>query len=231
MPGTNRPDEGMSALQAYHSLQARIAGAVQNAGRSSDAVTLVAVSKTFEVGHIAPILDAGQRIFGENRVQEAMGKWPGLRERCTDAIELHLLGPLQSNKAKEAVATFDVIESIDREKIAGALANEMAKQGRSLPCYVQVNSALEPQKAGVAPLETAAFVARCREVHGLNIIGLMCIPPANAPPEGFFDALVALADETGLPVRSMGMSGDFEVAIAHGATHVRVGSALFGARG
>ena len=218
------------AVTRLASVQARMADAARAAGRDPADVKLVAVSKTFDADAIAPVIAAGQRVFGENRVQEAMGKWPALRERSREPLELHLIGPLQSNKAKEAVATFDVIQSVDREKIAGALAKEMAKQARYLPCLVQVNTGLEPQKAGIEPGEAVAFVQRCREVHGLEIQGLMCIPPVDADAAEHFRQLVALADASGLPVRSMGMSGDFETAIAEGATHVRVGSAIFGAR-
>ena len=218
------------AVTRLASVQARLADAAQATGRDPADVTLVAVSKTFDAEAIVPVIASGQRVFGENRVQEAMGKWPGLRGQSAEPLELHLIGPLQSNKAKEAVATFDVIQSVDREKIAGALAKEMEKQGRHLPCLVQVNTGLEPQKAGIAPNEAAAFVERCRNVHGLEIQGFMCIPPVEADAALHFRELVALADETGLPVRSMGMSGDFETAIAEGATHVRVGSAIFGAR-
>lgn len=190
---------------------------------------LIAVSKTFGAEDISPLLDAGQRQFGENRVQEAQGKWPELREKFPDIV-LHLIGPLQTNKAKEAVALFDVIHTVDRDKLAGVLRVEMDKQGRNLPCFVQVNIGGEEQKAGVAVDETAAFVARCREVHGLDIVGLMCIPPADLPPGPFFAQLAGLAKEAGVKNLSMGMSGDFETAILMGATHVRVGSALFGAR-
>jgi pyridoxal phosphate enzyme (YggS family) len=176
------------------------------------------------------LLDAGHRVFGENRVQEAQGKWPELRRSIPD-IELHLIGPLQSNKAKEAVALFDVIESVDREKIAAALAAEMKRQQKSPKLYVQVNTGLEPQKAGVAPSEVGEFLQRIQQEHGLKPEGLMCIPPAEENPAQHFALLARLAKENALPVISMGMSGDYEEAIAHGATHVRVGSALFGARG
>lgn len=200
-------------------------------GRALGDTKLVAVSKTYDADAIWPTIEAGQRVFGENRVQEAMGKWPALRDKLGhEAIELHLIGPLQSNKTKEAIATFDVIQSVDRDKIAAALAAEMKKQSRSLPCFVQVNTGDEPQKAGIAPEQTYAFVARCRDVHGLTVVGLMCIPPFDEDPSTHFAVLNRLADEAGLPHRSMGMSGDFETAIAAGATHVRVGSAIFGAR-
>jgi len=203
--------------------------AAMEAGRDAQSVTLVAVSKTFNADEIRPAIEAGQRVFGENRVQEAQGKWPGLREE-TPGIELHLIGPLQSNKAPEAVALFDVIETVDREKIARALASEMARQGRSLRLYVQVNTGLEPQKAGIAPDDTVAFVALCRDELGLTIEGLMCIPPADENPGPHFALLAKLAERCGPEKLSMGMSGDYDVAIGHGATSVRVGSAIFGTR-
>jgi len=206
-----------------------ISHAANEALRESSDVTLVAVSKTFGPEDIMPVIEAGQRVFGENRVQEAAGKWPALRQAHPD-IELHLIGRLQSNKAKEAVALFDVIETVDREKIADALAAEMKRQGRTLPCYVQVNTGSEPQKAGVEPRETVAFVERCRAVHGLPVQGLMCIPPADENPGPHFALLEKLAGECGLSRLSMGMSGDFELAVAFGATSVRVGSAIFGSR-
>ena len=192
-------------------------------------VTLVAVSKTFGPEEVLPVLEAGHRVFGENRVQEAQGKWPQLRARYSD-VELHLIGPLQSNKAGEAVALFDVIETVDREKIAAALAREMAKQGKSPRLLVQVNTGAEPQKAGVLPGETVAFVDLCQEKYGLAIEGLMCIPPFDENPGPHFALLRKLAGELGLGILSMGMSSDFETAIELGATHVRVGSAIFGQR-
>jgi len=206
-----------------------IVRAAHEAGRQAEDVTLVAVSKTFSADEIRPSLDAGQRVFGENRVQEAQAKWPGLREEFA-GIELHLIGPLQSNKAKEAVALFDVIETVDREKIAAALAAEIKKQGRHPRLYVQINTGLEPQKAGIDPREAIAFVKRCREVHGLEIEGLMCIPPVDENPGPHFALLEKLAREAGLTKLSMGMSGDFPIAVAFGATSVRVGSAIFGSR-
>lgn len=198
--------------------------------RAAGSVCLVAVSKTFEAEHIRPVLEAGQRVFGENRVQEAMGKWPQLRTEYP-GIELHLIGPLQSNKAKEAVATFDVIHTIDREKIARALKGEMTAQGRDLPCFIQVNTGEEPQKAGIAPKETDEFIRLCREEIGLNVIGLMCIPPVDEAPGPHFALLEKIARRNGLAQLSMGMSSDFEIAVSFGATHVRVGSAIFGGRG
>ncbi|WP_316357391.1 YggS family pyridoxal phosphate-dependent enzyme [Devosia sp.] len=207
----------------------RIARAQARFGPPPAAVTLVAVSKTFPAEAIEPFLAAGQRVFGENRVQEAKDKWPGLRQLYPD-IELHLIGPLQTNKAREAVALFDVIETVDREKLASILAAEMARAGRILPCFVQVNIGLEEQKAGIAPAETVAFVELCRSVHGLDIVGLMCIPPDGVPPGPYFAHLATLGRAAGVAQLSMGMSGDFEIGIAMGATHVRVGSALFGHR-
>ncbi|MCF3933996.1 YggS family pyridoxal phosphate-dependent enzyme [Acuticoccus sp. M5D2P5] len=200
--------------------------ATADAGRT-DHVTLVAVTKTFEAEHIRPALVAGQRVVGENRVQEAKAKWPALREAFDD-IELHLLGPLQSNKAKEAVALFDVIQSVDREKIATAIAKAADDAGRMPRCMVQVNIGREPQKAGIEPEETLAFVERCKAL-GLPVEALMAIPPVDEPPGPHFDALAALAADCGLKT-SMGMSGDYEEAIAHGANFVRVGSAIFGSR-
>jgi len=192
-------------------------------------VQLVAVSKTFEADTIRLAIEAGQRIFGENRVQESQGKWPGLKAETPD-IELHLIGPLQSNKAAEAVALFDVIETVDREKIARTIAEEMKRQGKALRLYVQVNTGLEPQKAGIAPDDTPAFVDFCRGELGLGIEGLMCIPPADENPGPHFALLAKLAEKCGVKKLSMGMSGDYEIAIAFGATSVRVGSAIFGAR-
>ncbi len=217
------------AVEQLAEVKAKIAAAVRAAGRDAGSVSLVAVSKTFGADAIRPVLAAGQRVFGENRVQEAMAKWPALKEEFPD-VELHLIGPLQSNKAKEAVALFDVIESVDREKIAAELAREMKKQDRVLRLYVQVNTGSEPQKAGVEPREAVAFVDRCRDVHGLSIEGLMAIPPAGENPGPHFALLEKLAREAGVEKLSMGMSGDFETAIAFGATGVRVGSAIFGGR-
>lgn len=207
----------------------RIATVAEKADREAGSVALVAVSKTFEADIIQLVIDCGQRIFGENRVQEAQGKWPGLKEK-TGGIELHLIGPLQSNKAADAVALFDVIETVDREKIARALADECNKQGKALRFYVQVNTGMEPQKAGIDPRETVAFVAMCRDELKLNVEGLMCIPPAGEYPGPHFALLAKLAKECRVEKLSMGMSGDFETAIEFGATSVRVGSAIFGTR-
>ncbi|WP_185984198.1 YggS family pyridoxal phosphate-dependent enzyme [Aureimonas mangrovi] len=217
------------STERLKNIRERVERATEASGRGDGAVLLVAVSKTFEAEDIRPVLAAGQRVFGENKVQEAKAKWPGLREEF-DGVELHLIGPLQSNKAGEAVALFDVIETVDREKIARELAKEMTKQGRRPRLYVQVNIGEEPQKAGIAPGEAAAFVERCRTVHGLEVEGLMCIPPLEGDPAPFFDTLARLATKAGVEKLSMGMSGDFETAIAHGATSVRVGSAIFGER-
>jgi pyridoxal phosphate enzyme (YggS family) len=207
----------------------KIAKAEAEAGRPAGSVTLVAVSKTFAADAIEPAILAGQRAFGENRVQEAQAKWPGLKAE-QPGIYLHLIGPLQSNKAKEAVALFDTIETVDREKIAAALAAEMEKRGRSPKLFVQVNTGSEPQKAGIDPREAVAFVERCRQTHGLAIEGLMCIPPIDENPGPHFALLEKLAREAGVEKLSMGMSADYETAIAFGATHVRVGSAIFGSR-
>jgi pyridoxal phosphate enzyme (YggS family) len=208
---------------------ARIAAAAREAGRDPASVKLLAVSKTFDADAIRPVLDAGHRLFGENRVQEAKAKWPALRERYP-GLELHLIGPLQSNKAREAVALFDCIETVDRDKIARMLAAEIKRQGRHPRLLVEINTGEEPQKAGVAPAEAAAFVAMCRGELGLEIAGLMCIPPADEEPAVHFALLAKLARELGLAEISMGMSADFETAIAFGATIVRVGTAIFGAR-
>lgn len=211
--------------EVYASIQNRIRAAAVAAGRPADAVTLVAVSKLQPWDHIAPILAAGQRVFGENRVQEAMGRWGERR----DQVELRLIGPLQSNKARDAVAFFDVIESLDREKLAHVLADEIQVQGRAPRLFVQVNTGEEPQKAGIAPGEADRFIALCRSL-GLPVEGLMCIPPAEGDPAPHFRLLGHIAARNGLARLSMGMSDDFETAIACGATSVRVGSALFGSR-
>lgn len=205
----------------------QIARAAKEAGRAADAVTLVAVSKVQPQEKIAAMLDAGQRVFGENRVQEAAARWTGENRR--GGLELRLIGPLQSNKAAEAVALFDVIETVDREKIARAIAEAMAKSGRTVRLYVQVNTGEEPQKAGVAPAAADAFITHCRGL-GLTIEGLMCIPPENEPAGLHFALLRKIAERNGLAKLSMGMSGDFETAVRFGATSVRVGTALFGAR-
>lgn len=219
----------MELQERLDEVRSRIAMAERDVGRPDGAVCLVAVSKTFDADAIRLAIAAGQRVFGENRVQESQGKWPGLKAE-TDDIELHLIGPLQSNKAAEAVALFDVIETVDREKIARALATEMKHQGKTPRLYVQVNTGLEPQKAGIAPAETPAFVTFCRNELGLSIEGLMCIPPADENPGPHFALLAKLAKTCGVEKLSMGMSGDYEIAVAFGATSVRVGSAIFGLR-
>ena len=206
-----------------------VATAAQEAKRDPASVTLVAISKTFGAAAIEPVIAAGQRVFGENRVQEAKAKWPALKERHA-GIELHLVGPLQSNKAKEAVALFDAIHSVDRPSLAEALAKEIAKQGRAPTLFVEVNTGAEPQKAGVLPEATDAFLKTCRETFGLTIAGLMCIPPAEEPPAPHFALTAKIAKRNGLSLLSMGMSADFPLAIRFGATHVRVGTAIFGER-
>ncbi len=210
-------------------VRSRIAEAAAADKRAAASVNLIAVSKTFGVEHIKPVLDAGQRAFGENRVQEAKAKWPALRQRHPD-IELHLIGSLQSNKAREAVLLFDAIHTIDRPKIAAAVAEEMAKQGRRLQLFIEVNTGEEPQKAGVLPKDTPKLLRLCREELKLEIAGLMCIPPLDEAPAIHFAFLAKLASELGLGSLSMGMSADFETAIQFGATHVRVGSEIFGPR-
>lgn len=219
----------MDIIARLNEVKRNLARAEQEAERPEGSVTLVAVSKTFDADAIRPVLEAGHRVFGENRVQESQGKWPGLKQ-AYDQVELHLIGPLQSNKAEDAVALFDVIETVDREKIARALAAEMQRQNRFLPVYIQVNTGLEPQKAGIAPDDTVSFAGFCNQELGLNVIGLMCIPPADENPGPHFALLARLAAKAGLTHLSMGMSGDYDVAIGFGATSVRVGSAIFGSR-
>lgn len=216
----------MSASPALDAILARIAAAAQAAGRSASEVVLTAVSKEQPWEAIAPVLAAGQKVFGENRVQEAAQRWTGRRE----GLELRLIGPLQTNKAQEALALFDVIETLDREKLAHALIAAADRTGRLARLYVQVNTGEEPQKAGVAPLQADAFLDRVRGELGLPVEGLMCIPPAHEPPGPHFALLARIAARNGLDRLSMGMSGDFETAIGFGATSVRVGSALFGVR-
>jgi len=210
-------------------IRARIAAAEAAAGRAPGSVTLIAVSKVQPLARIEAALDAGQRIFGENRVQEATGKWPALAGRYP-GVELHLIGPLQTNKARQAVALFDAIQTLDRPRLAAKLADAMAETGRAPALFVQVNTGAEPQKAGVLPADADAFIAACRAEYGLSVAGLMAIPPDGEDPVPHFALLRALAARNGVEGLSMGMSGDFEAAIAEGATHVRVGSALFGAR-
>jgi pyridoxal phosphate enzyme (YggS family) len=222
----NAPKEIRARLNA---VLRRIGDAARRSGRDPSGVTLVAVAKTFPVEAILPLIEAGHRVFGENRVQEARAKWPPLKAQWPE-IELHLIGPLQSNKARDAVALFDVIQSVDRPKIAEVLAREMRESGRRPKLFVQVNTGEEPQKAGVAPGEAGEFVRRCHDVWGLDIAGLMCIPPEHEEPALHFALLAKLRDELGLRELSMGMSGDFETAVEFDATYVRVGSAIFGTR-
>ncbi len=206
-----------------------IARACEDARRDRQSVTLIAVSKTFDADAITPVIEAGQRVFGENRVQEAKAKWPGLMSACP-GIALHLIGPLQSNKAREAVALFDAIHSVDRPSICEALAKEIDFQKRRPELFVQLNTGEEPQKAGVAPGDADAFIAACREKYGLSIAGLMCIPPVDDAPAPHFALTAKIAARNGLTKLSMGMSADFAIAIQFGATHVRIGSAIFGGR-
>ncbi len=226
MTAPSEPHDPVAALAAVNR---EIASACHDCGRSRDEVTLVAVSKTFAADAIAPVIEAGHRVFGENRVQEAQAKWPMLRERFP-GLELHMIGPLQSNKARDAVALFDAIHVVDRASLCAALAKEIERHGRSLRLFVEINTGAEPQKAGVLPEQADAFIAACRATYGLDIAGLMCIPPANEAPAPHFALTAKIAERNGLKLLSMGMSADFAIAIRFGATHVRVGSAIFGAR-
>ena len=216
--------------QRLAEVRSRIDAAARAAGRDPDDITLVAVSKTHGADRVRELLDAGQRVFGENRVQEAQEKFPSLKTEYPD-LELHLIGPLQTNKVRDAVTLFDVIQSVDRDKLAAALAKEMDRTGRRPTCYIQVNTGEEPQKAGVLPNDVDAFVASCRETHRLPVVGLMCIPPVDEEPALHFALLAKMAARNGLAKVSMGMSADYETAVRLGATHVRVGTALFGSRG
>ena len=218
-----------ASIKRLHAISATICRAEADFGRQAGSVTLIAVSKTFPVEAIDPVLMAGHRVFGENYVQESKAKWPGLRERFPD-VQVHMIGPLQSNKAEEAVKLFDAIHTLDRESLAVAMAKAIARIGRQPQLFVQVNTGREPQKGGIDPMEAEAFIQRCRDVHGLVISGLMCIPPAEQPPSAHFGLLAKLAKALDLPLLSMGMSADYEAAIQMGATHVRVGSAIFGSR-
>jgi len=220
---TPRSPNGLSVVEQ------EIAHACREARRDRASVTLIAVSKTFDANAITPVIEAGQRVFGENRVQEAKAKWPGLMS-AYPGIALHLIGPLQSNKAKEAVALFDAIHSVDRPSICEALAKEIKSQKRTPQLFVQLNTGEEPQKAGIAPDDADAFIASCREKYGLPISGLMCIPPVDEAPAPHFALTAKIAARNGLKGLSMGMSADFATAIQFGATHVRVGSAIFGKR-
>lgn len=218
-----------SSPNGLHAVEQEIARACADARRERSSVTLIAVSKTFAADAITPVIAAGQRVFGENRVQEAKGKWPELMA-ATPGIALHLIGPLQSNKAKEAVALFDAIHSVDRASLCQALAKEIAAQGRHPQLFVQINTGEEPQKAGIAPGDADAFIAACRDTYQLAIAGLMCIPPVDEAPAPHFALTAKIAARNGLANLSMGMSADFATAIQFGATHVRVGSAIFGHR-
>jgi pyridoxal phosphate enzyme (YggS family) len=222
-PLTSDSPSGLAAVER------EISRACRDARRERASVTLVAVSKTFDGEAIEPVIDAGQRVFGENRVQEAKSKWPDLMAKH-QGLALHLIGPLQSNKAREAVALFDAIHSVDRASLCEALAKEIVKQGRHPELFVQLNTGEEAQKAGIAPSEADMFIASCRDVYGLRIAGLMCIPPVDDPPSPHFALTAKIAARNGLKLLSMGMSADFATAIQLGATHVRVGSAIFGRR-
>ncbi|WP_375620024.1 YggS family pyridoxal phosphate-dependent enzyme [Bartonella sp. TS25HLJMH] len=217
------------SIEAWQNLQKDIAETCQELQRPVEEIELIAVSKTVSSVDIRPLLRAGQSLFAENRVQEAAQKWLELRQQFEN-IKLHLIGPLQSNKTAEAVKLFDVIQTVDREKIAKSLSEEMEKQKRHLPCYVQVNIGLEPQKSGIAPQEATSFVNQCKNNYGLDIIGLMGIPPVDENPGPYFALLAKLAKQAGLPKLSMGMSSDFKTALQFGSNVLRIGSALFGKR-
>ena len=221
--------ETMNRSTGLAEVRRDIAAACREAGRDPATVNLVAISKTFGAEAIEPLIVAGQRVFGENRVQEAKAKWPPLKAHH-DGIALHLVGPLQSNKARDAVTLFDAIHSLDRDSLAAALAKEMARQPRRPDLFVEINTGAEPQKAGVKPQDADGFIAACRDRHGLAIAGLMCIPPFDEAPAPHFALTAQIARRNGLSLLSMGMSADFKIAIAFGATHVRVGTAIFGAR-
>lgn len=221
--------EHVDPARNLSSIKDEIADIATGCDRNPADVNLVAVSKVHTEERIIPVLDAGHRLFGENRIQEAEGKWPTLRDKYDD-IHLHLIGPLQSNKVKNAVATFDVIETVDRPKIAKALANEFDRVDKRLPCFIQVNTGEEPQKAGILPVDVDAFVKTCIDDYALNILGLMCIPPVDEEPALHFALLAEMAKRNGLAAKSMGMSADYGTAITLGATHVRVGTAIFGTR-
>ena len=210
-------------------VRASIDAAAKQAGRATGDVTLVAISKIHQADRILPALDAGHRIFGENRVQEAAAKWPALKDRFSD-IELHLVGPLQTNKVKQALDLFDVIETVDRPKLARALASEMVKNQRPIPCYMQINTGEEPQKAGIMPGDADDFITLCRDELSLAVAGLMCIPPIHEEPALHFALLAEIAKRHGIQKLSMGMSADYETAVALGASHVRIGTAIFGER-
>ena len=222
-------DDALDSPSRLAAVRAEIDAACRGASREPGSVTLIAVSKTVGAEAIAPVIAAGQAVFGENRVQEAKAKWPELKARH-GGLDLHLVGPLQSNKAREAVALFDAIHSVDRASLAEALAKEIVRQDRHPVLFVEVNTGGEPQKAGVLPENTDAFVKSCRETYGLSIAGLMCLPPAHEPPAPHFVLTAKIARRNGLKHLSMGMSADFATAIEFGATHVRIGTAIFGER-
>ena len=222
-------DERLDTRSRLAAVRAEIAAACRAAARAPSEVTLIAVSKTFGPKAIEPVIGAGQTVFGENRVQEAKAKWPSLRERHP-GIELHLIGPLQSNKVREAVTLFDAIHSVDRASLCEALAKEIARKGSSPLLFVEINTGGEPQKAGVLPEAADAFIRSCQETYSLPIAGLMCLPPADEPPAPHFALTAKIAKRNGLKALSMGMSADFATAIELGATHIRVGTAIFGAR-
>jgi pyridoxal phosphate enzyme (YggS family) len=229
MTESHQPLQPSEIEERYLAIKDRVWRVAQAHGREPASVRLVAVTKTFQGEAILPVLRQGHVTFGENRVQEAFQKWPALREQFP-AIELHLIGPLQTNKVREAVALFDCIETVDRPKLAAALAAEIQRQGKAPKLFIQVNTGLEPQKAGIAPGNAARFAGECRRDFGLSFCGLMCIPPFDANPLPHFEMLASLRDQVGLTELSMGMSADFEIAIGAGATMVRVGSAIFGGR-
>jgi hypothetical protein len=218
-----------SLKDRLESVRATIEHAAAANGREAANITLIAVSKTIPVEIIEEAVAAGHRVFGENRVQEGKAKWPALKARFPD-IELHLIGPLQTNKVRDALALFDAIHAVDRDSLAATLAKEIARAGRQPKLFIEVNTGSEVSKAGVAPAEADRFIETCRERHGLTISGLMCIPPVDEPAAPHFTLLAKIAERNGLPLLSMGMSADYEEAIAHGATHIRVGTAIFGAR-
>ncbi len=223
------PDLSVRIADNIQAVHQRMSKAAHNVERNIEGVSLVAVSKVHPSDTIRAALETGHRVFGENRVQEAGEKWSNLKADYPDVC-LHLIGPLQTNKVRDAVALFDVIETVDRPKLASALADEMAKQSRPLPCFVQINTGEEPQKAGVLPADSDAFISTCRDTHGLNIAGLMCIPPQDEEPALHFAFLREIATRNGIAGLSMGMSADFETAIELGATQVRLGTAVFGER-
>ena len=230
MAETANPQELSGIAANLAAVRARLVRAARSAGRDPATVGLVAISKTQPGDIVAAALDAGQRLFGENRVQEAQAKYPALKARYHD-LRLHLVGPLQSNKAADAVALFDAIETVDRPRLAAMLAREMDRQGKRPPCFIQVNTGAETQKAGVAPEAADSFIAQCRTRWNLPVEGLICVPPVSVDPAPHFSLLADIAARNGLRQLSMGMSGDFEIAIAHGATLIRIGTAIFGSRG